>query len=80
MSNSVDPDETAHSSGSLLFAKAIIIACGSERVDYKQKWHFYRKQCLAFQAILEDNSVENLNILFSKNTENKQLQRVKMRF
>ena len=36
MSNSVDPDEMAHgavSSGSMLFAEAIIIACGSERVN-----------------------------------------------
>ena len=36
MSNRVDPDEMGHwasSSGSMLFAKAIIITCGSERVN-----------------------------------------------
>ena len=42
MSNSVDPDETAHwavSSGYMLFAKAYIIACASERVQvYVQKF------------------------------------------
>ena len=42
MSNSVGSGETAHwavSSGSKLFAKAIIIACSSERVNtvYKKK-------------------------------------------
>ena len=41
MSNSVDQDETAQwavSSGSMLFAKPIFIACGSERVKRLALW------------------------------------------
>ena len=42
MSNNLDPDETAHwavSSGSMLFAKAIIIVCGMKELKYFNDFH-----------------------------------------